>query len=145
MTNYLSLPKNSSEYVIITTNGIIKNSGQAVMGAGLAKLASDTYPRLSRELAKYLKDHGNRCFIFHKYNLIAFPTKHHYKDKSDVLLIEKSLSELKSMIEKFGIKKVYMPRIGCGLGGLYWPDVKMKIEHTLKEEIRSGIIVYAEP
>jgi hypothetical protein len=145
MSDYLYLPKNPNEYVIITTNGIVKKNGEAVMGAGLAKLASEHYQGLPKQLARHLERYGNRCFIFPKYNLITFPTKHHFKDKSDDELINKSLSELKIMIHKFGITKVYMPRIGCLNGGLDWKYVKSIIEFWLRHEIDDDIVVYTEP
>jgi hypothetical protein len=131
MTDYLSLPQNDNEYVIITTNGIIKKNGLAVMGAGLAKLAAQTYPQLPEQLAYFLEIHGNRCFRFPQYKVITFPTKYHFKDKSDIDLIVKSLEELKLMIEKFDIQKVYMPRVGCRNGQLEWSEVKPVIEFHL--------------
>ena len=145
MSNYLSLPKNPNEYVIITTNGITKRNGELIMGAGLALLAAEQYPQLAKQLGGHVVNYGNRCFILPKHNLISFPTKNHYKDKSDWVLIEKSLDELKSMIHKFGVEKVYMPRIGCGLGGLDWEEVKPLIEKILAKEIEQNLIQYTEP
>lgn len=146
MIDYLSLPKNPNEYVIITTNGIIKKNGELVMGAGLALLAAQQYPQLTKQLGKYVAEYGNRCFIVPKCNLISFPTKHHYKDKSDWMLIEKSLGELKLMINgRHNIEKIYMPRIGCRNGGLDWKEVKPLIEKILAKEIEQNLIQYTEP
>jgi O-acetyl-ADP-ribose deacetylase (regulator of RNase III) len=39
-------------------------------------------------------------------------------------LIENSAKELKTMVQRFGLKNVVVPRMGCGNGGLRWEDVK---------------------
>jgi len=41
--NIFELPQNPSEAMCITTNGIVKKDGKAVMGAGIAKQANSFY------------------------------------------------------------------------------------------------------
>lgn len=48
------------EWIAITTNGITKANGQAVMGAGLAKQAATRYPDLPSWLGQRLMRFGNR-------------------------------------------------------------------------------------
>ena len=140
--NIFYLPKDG-EAVCVTTNGIIKSNGHAVMGAGIAKEANDIF-HLSEKLGFFLKQYGNRAFNLGKYKrnnedisdiftVFSFPTKHHYKDKSDINLIIKSCNELVQMCTMFGISKVYLVPPGCGLGGLEWEDVKEKILSILSE------------
>ena len=46
-----------TEAMCVTTNGIVKADGHAVMGAGIAKQAND-YFHLSEKLGGYLKQYG---------------------------------------------------------------------------------------
>lgn len=126
-----TLPQND-EAMCVTTNGIVKANGHAVMGAGIALQANQKL-NLSAKLGSYLKQYGNRAFNLGKYKrpngaiftVFSFPTKHNFKDDSDINLICKSANELVEMCNKFGITKCYLTRPGCGCGKLNW-------EHTVK-------------
>lgn len=124
------LPQGMTEAACVTTNGIVRKDGRAVMGRGIAKEADDLF-HVSERLAQLLKQYGNRAFNLGRYNrningsisvftLFTFPTKHHWKDLSDITLICKSAEELVAMCDKFGITKCYLPPAGCGNGGLDW-------------------------
>lgn len=141
--NIFWLPQDG-EAVCITTNGIVKSNGHAVMGAGIAKEANDIF-HLSEKLGFFLKQYGNRAFNLGKYQrnnedisdiftVFSFPTKHHYKDKSDINLIIKSCNELMQMCTMFGISKIYLVPPGCGLGGLsYEKEVRPVISNILDD------------
>ena len=122
-------------WVCVTTNGICKKNGDAVMGAGIAKDAAERFPDLPAKLGKYLKQYGNRLFVFKEYRIITFPTKHNWKDQSDIALIEKSCRELMAVADKFGMIDISMPRPGCSNGGLKWSDVKAVITPLLDQRI----------
>lgn len=116
----------SGEAVCITTNGIVDKNGNAVMGKGIALQAKNLF-HCEALLGSYLKQYGNRCFNLGQYKrdneiftLFSFPTKHHWKEMSDITLICKSAEELIQMCDKFGITKCYLPPVGCGNGGLNW-------------------------
>ena len=49
-----ALPKDG-EAMCVTTNGIVKSNGHAVMGAGIAKTANETF-QLSEKLGAYLME-----------------------------------------------------------------------------------------
>ncbi|QST02294.1 ADP-ribose-binding protein (plasmid) [Pontibacillus sp. ALD_SL1] len=134
--------------ICVTTNGQIRKDGKAVMGRGSAKFARDTFGA-DGILAEYLKQYGNRAFILGNYpykgktiTLVSFPTKHHWRDKSDIHLIEKSAEQLVEMADKFHLKRVYIPIPGCSNGELCWSDVKRVLKglderfivYSLKEE-----------
>jgi hypothetical protein len=123
----------------ITTNGIIKKNGDAVMGAGLAKEAAIRYPQLPLLLGSALFSAGNRVHLllpmkqtdWHHNWLVSFPTKNDWKDKSDMDLIAKSCKELVRMSDNMRWRKVLLPRVGCGLGQLSWDDVRVVLEEFL--------------
>jgi hypothetical protein len=49
-------------------------------------------------------------------------------DGAKIKLIENSAKELKALVDRFGLKKIMVPRPGVGIGGLSWGDVKTVIE-----------------
>jgi hypothetical protein len=124
-TDIFYLPK-TSEAVGITTNGITDKNGNAVMGRGIALQAKNLF-HCETKLGQYLKTYGNRCFNLGQYKrdneiftLFSFPTKHHWKEDSDITLICKSAEQIIQMCDKFGITKCYLPPVGCGNGNLNW-------------------------
>ncbi len=66
--------------------------------------------------------------------IILFPTKDHWRDKSKIEWIEAGLIELKKNYKEWGLNSISMPKIGCGLGGLAWEDVKVLIENHFSYE-----------
>lgn len=138
--NLFDLPQNN-EAICVTTNGIVKSDGKAVMGAGIAKQADQLF-HLSDLLGKYLKQYGNRTFRLGRwqklngdiFTIFSLPTKYHYKDDSDITLICKSCEQLMEMCDKFGITKCYLPPVGCGCGNLnYENTVKPWISQILDD------------
>ena len=125
-----ALPQNG-EAMCVTTNGIVKRDGHAVMGAGIALQANQKF-NLSAKLGYYITVYGNRAFNLGMYQdgnrhyiVFAFPTKHDYRQDSDINLICKSAQQLVEMCDKFNVSKCYLTRPGCGCGKLNW-------EHTVK-------------
>ena len=123
------LPQNG-EAICITTNGIVKENGHAVMGTGIALQANKQF-QLSARLGQYLKQYGNRAFNMGKFSnngsryftIFTLPTKHHWKDDSDITLICKSCEQLVEMCNKFGITKCYLTPPGCGCGNLNYEQL----------------------
>lgn len=116
------------EAVCVTTNGIVKQNGYAVMGKGIA-LQADNLFHVSYKLGQYLETYGNRAFNLGvvtrdsiPFYLFSFPTKHHWKEDSDITLICKSAEQLVEMCNKFNVTKCYLPPVGCGCGNLNWEN-----------------------
>lgn len=125
------------KWVVITTNGTIKSNGACVMGRGVALDAAKLYPNLPFLLGDKIKKKGLRVHCFSMTKLIAFPVKHQWHQKADIELIKKSCEELievckiiDSMEEKN--LDIYLPRPGCGNGGLNWKEVKPLLQEKLK-------------
>lgn len=54
---------------------------------------------------------------------LLFPTKRHWKERSDREGIEKGLQWLVSHYRDEGIQSIAIPALGCGLGGLDWKEM----------------------
>lgn len=124
----------------ITTNGIIKGNGLAVMGAGIAKQAVQNYPSIDKRLANKLKTLGNHTHHLGvstrsgtNVGIISFPTKEHWRDDSDINLIAQSARELVQLCNARGYSKVLLPRPGTLNGKLNWSDVKPVIAAILDD------------
>ena len=111
--------------VFVTTNGVVKTDGRAVMGAGCAKVARDRF-HADVELGKRLSLSGNHVYCLMKvenpvpFYLVSFPTKRHYRSPSDLSLIEQSALEAVQLANDFDWRIAWLPAPGCGLGGLDW-------------------------
>jgi len=130
-------------WIVITTNGTIKNSGECVMGKGIAKEAKTRFWNLASWLGWKVGTCGNHCFVYtfqrrqeDKFvlgGLITFPTKQNWWERSDPYLIEKSCQELVKLVDEEQISEIYMVRPGCKNGRLDWKDVKPILEKYLDD------------
>jgi O-acetyl-ADP-ribose deacetylase (regulator of RNase III) len=125
--------KYPAQYRAFLTNGIVTKDGLLVMGAGVAKQAKERYPHLPAALGRMVKALGNRPFLMEAEGLISFPTKHNWRDQSDVELIRRSAVKVVDLVDRVRARSVAMPRPGCGLGNLDWADVKKVIGPILDD------------
>jgi len=126
------------DWICVPTNGTVNRMGLAVMGAGVAKQAAQLHPNLKSELAHRLYVGGNMVYTFCHYRpcIVTFPVKHIWQAKADIGLIVKSAETLMTLLDldmnKY-VKKVWLPKPGCGNGQLSWGDVKPMIEPILTD------------
>jgi len=121
--------------VCITTNGVTKPNTELVMGRGVALQAKQIFPDISYKLGNLVRKNGNHCFFLEQERVISFPTKNHWKNKSEVSLIKRSCLELNDIIEQNNLDAVYLPKPGCSNGGLNWEFVKKQIENILFQNV----------
>jgi hypothetical protein len=137
--------------IVITTNGFVKKNGEAVMGRGIALIAARKYPEFPTRLGGILSEYGNIVwpFEFNRWNgeadyqelIFSFPVKPQFgrngepgwRVKANIGLIKESASQLQAYANTIGLKKVLMPRPGCGNGGLKWEFVKPHLEAILDD------------
>lgn len=118
---------------VITTNGYVRNNGTAVMGRGTAQAATRLQKQVDRFLGDLLLAWGNRSYLLPG-NMVSLPTKHHWKEKSDIELIDRSLGQLRDLWTTVGKPRLYLPQPGCGNGGLFWHHVRPHVEHYFGDE-----------
>ena len=128
--------------ICFTSNGIIKSDKTLVMGAGVAKSFAERYPKLPKIFGELVERFGNRV-NYHKQldygsksiYIISFPTKYHWRDKSDLKLVEQSAKELVKLCDKLELKNVFLPYPAIGRGGLKKEEVEPVIEKILDDRI----------
>lgn len=116
-------------WICITTNGIVARDGGLVMGKGLALEAANRFPTLRFTLGNSVRQNGNVLVLCPQERIISFPTKHHWRQDSDLVLIKQSVQTLvtsRPVIQQFdelfhrSSLPVCLPKVGCGNGGLNW-------------------------
>lgn len=138
--NRLSYSK-SSPIELLEKGLVIVNpvNTDGFMGKGLALEIAARFPKTNeyyKQVCKQGKMKPGDIFFYKEAGIIIanLATKGSYKNPSKIEYIEKGLSNLKKFLDKPEYKnvKVIMPKIGCGLGGLNWDEVKALIEKELK-------------
>lgn len=134
--------------ICIPSNGYVTKAGKAVMGRGVARQAARRWPQLPTTLGLNLTTHGNRV-MFIEHRVLCFPTKRvsgisdgsnivkHLRRRfppgrpcpgwamrSSLQRISWSLLQLDVLRKLGGFGDVYLPRPGCGAGGLAWTQVE---------------------
>jgi O-acetyl-ADP-ribose deacetylase (regulator of RNase III) len=62
--------------------------------------------------------------------VIHFPTKKHWRSQSQLSYISQGLDALVHSMDEHNIQSIALPALGCGLGGLAWPEVRSLIENS---------------
>jgi macro domain-containing protein len=137
----------------ILTNQNYTLDGRACMSGGCAKECADRFPQTSFRLAKCLKNFGtNVPFVIgavdvegkylepnhkmikgkqFKSLIFSFPTINDLMVGASLELIKNSSQEMVNMANRYDLAGIVVPRMGCGIGGLSWTDVKQVVEPIL--------------
>lgn len=86
------------DYVGITTNSTLNNKGHLVMGAGNAKQAKEVCPELPAIFGEQVsKGCGNLGFygLLRHNQYFALQTKLHWRDKSPIEVVKRSINKLR--------------------------------------------------
>ena len=62
--------------------------------------------------------------------IFNLPTKRHWRDPSTLDGVTRGAASLARLLSDLGIRRVAIPALGCGLGGLSWIDVRPLLEST---------------
>jgi len=126
--------KSKDSWIVVTTNGFVKNNRELVMGRGIALEAKERFPYIAKKLGILVELGGNNLYTFKEYRMFSFPTKHHFKDNSDLELIKKSFKSLIKYVlaDKVITGNILIPRVGCGNGNLNWEDIVNIIPDEIK-------------
>lgn len=122
-----------------------------VMGKGIALQFKHAFPDNFDAYKRACRNHEvtlGRMFIVPtsrmmnpKY-IINFPTKPHWKMKSQFSSIESGLTNLIHEIRRLGITSIAVPALGCGNGGLTWSDVAPMIKSAFAKVPEVQVILF---
>lgn len=120
-----------------------------VMGKGLALTVKNRYPEYYKSYRISCQDRELVPGEFLSFATIGYPyyptiiflaTKDHWKDPSKLEWIVAGLKKLRATCEYVGFKKIAVPALGCGLGGLDWEVVKQVMVDELQSSWVSFIV-----
>jgi hypothetical protein len=129
----------------ISTNGFRKLNGQAVMGRGCAKQATELWPGVAKRLGAYLEAKGNvpgylldpsGYGIIEK--LLILPVKHNWWERASLELVTASRTFLCGEAVHHPEVTFHVPRLGCGNGRLDWATQV----RPLMEILPSNVVVH---
>ena len=89
------------------------------MGAGIAVLFRDKFGGVA-ELREQRPEIGGVCYLKRERYVFYLITKAVYRDKPTYDNLTASLEHCKAMCESLEVRKLGIPRLGCGLDGLQW-------------------------
>lgn len=109
---------------------------EGYMGKGIAYQFKTRFPENNKAYIKEckagrLKPGVLLAFQEEGKTIINFPTKDKWRDKSKAEYIVAGMKELVRVLPTLPVYTVAIPPLGCGNGGLYWPDVKYIITEAL--------------
>lgn len=121
-----------------------------VMGRGVALQFKNAFPENFQAYELRCRRGGMRpgeMFVFELQRaagpryIINFPTKRHWRGKSRMADIEAGLRALAEEIRAREIRSIALPPLGCGLGGLDWPEVRARMQTALENlpEVRIAV------
>lgn len=125
---------------------------EGVMGRGIALQFKRRFPKNYEAYAKACKRGEvvpGRVFVFETGAFMGpqfifnFPTKRHWRMASRMEDIEAGLRDLVRVVRELGIASVAIPPLGCGLGGLSWPEVKARVEEAFQPLLEVHVSLYA--
>lgn len=140
-----NLFESTAEALVNTVNCV------GVMGKGVALQFKERYPENYKKYAQACKRgevqigkifvHSLDSFVGPKW-ILNFPTKKHWKAKSELSYIIDGLADLVRVIRENHITSIALPPLGCGLGQLDWQTVKTLICKMLSHMDDVNIYVY---
>lgn len=123
-----------------------------VMGKGIAAIFKRLYPDMFKEYQRLCQEQKLRTGMLHVYRtpnkiIINFPTKQHWRDRSQVSYLEAGLEKFVARYVDYGITSAAFPQLGCGHGELNWErQVQPVMERYLRDlPIPIYIHIYSPP
>jgi O-acetyl-ADP-ribose deacetylase (regulator of RNase III) len=140
-----NLIKAEAEVLVNTVNTV------GVMGKGIALQFRQAFPQNFAEYQAACRRGEVRpgsMFVTHTGRteprlIVNFPTKRHWRGKSNLEDIETGLQDLVRVLRREGVRSVAVPPLGCGLGGLDWSEVRPKIVAAFAELPQVRVLLYA--
>ncbi len=123
---------------------------EGFMGKGVAYQFKMRFPENNKSYIKACKSGELTVGKVHYYiedgiTIINFPTKNKWRENSKIEYIEKGMDFFVELLPQLNVKKIAIPPLGCGNGGLIWADVKVIIESKIADLSDKYNFVIFEP
>ena len=154
---YIADPTGIFNMITYTQGNLLEADTQAlvntvntvgVMGKGIALMFKQQFPENFKRYAKACKSGDmqvGKMFVvaidapsiqhsqpqLKQRWIVNFPTKQHWRAKSQIEWIQAGLQDLRQWLIDNRIESIAIPALGAGNGGLPWQQVKPLIEQTL--------------
>ncbi len=111
---------------------------EGFMGKGIAYQFKMRFPENNKSYIKACRSGDLTVGKLHYYfeegiTIINFPTKNNWRENSKIEYIEKGLNSFVELLPKLVVKRIAIPPLGCGNGGLIWTDVRGIIENKISD------------
>ena len=105
------------------------------MGAGIAVAFRDRYPAMFHEYKARCADGRftlGDVFVWTEgaRTIFNLGTQRTWRTRAELGAIERSVATMIAAAEERGVRRIGLPRIGAGLGGLSWPSVRALLERS---------------
>lgn len=109
---------------------------EGFMGKGIAYQFKLRFPENNKSYIKACKSGELKVGKVHHYMedgimVVNFPTKDKWRENSKIEYVENGMDSLLELLPQLDVKKIAIPPLGCGNGGLIWSDVKEIIEKKI--------------
>ena len=111
---------------------------EGFMGKGIAYQFKMRFPENNKSYVKACKSGELVVGKMHSFTeegitIINFPTKNKWRENSKIEYIENGMEALVELLPKLAVKKIAIPPLGCGNGGLDWTEVKKIVENKISD------------
>lgn len=111
-------------------------SSDFALGAGIAKKFAQM--GVKKQLRDSFTNEWQRigyCLITETNGVVVgnLVTKQRYFHKPTLETLRQALEDFREQALQYGLRKIAMPKIGCGLDKLQWEDVREIIQDVLKD------------
>jgi len=118
------------------------------MGKGIAKDIRNRWPRMYDEYRRRCKNGHfvlGDVFVWEEEGIVIFNlgTQRSWKTNAELPAIRKSLQTTVGLAKERGLDAIGLPKIGAGLGGLEWQEVK-KFLQQLGDSTTVRLVVFEE-
>jgi O-acetyl-ADP-ribose deacetylase (regulator of RNase III) len=118
------------------------------MNKGIALEFRKRWPEMYeryRELCRLGEFQPGDVFVWDAGDRVIFnlATQRSWRTKATPEAIARALEGMTRYARRHGIREIAMPRIGAGLGGMRWADVRALLEDAVPDELH--VLVYHFP
>jgi O-acetyl-ADP-ribose deacetylase (regulator of RNase III) len=105
------------------------------MGKGIAVAFKQRWPAMYEEYRRRCKAGSftlGDVFVWEQGNDVVFNlgTQRSWTTRAELTAVQKALTGMVREAEQRGVNEIALPRIGAGLGGLAWDDVRAVLEQV---------------